>query len=69
MTVDIVFSHQGLATTTLVHATVTMLTGFAILAARRTSSERWIPTLVALHTVLAILTFVYLLATYFLAPL
>lgn len=69
MTVDVVFSHQGLAATTVVHAVGTVLTGAALVWARHTGRDRRLSTLVVLHTVLGILTVVYVLATYLVAPL
>ena len=70
MTVEVVFSHHGLAATTVVHAVVTLLTSVALIAVREGyAPTRWLPTLRVAHTVLGVLLLVYLLATYLVVPL
>lgn len=69
-TVDVVFSHWGLATTTLAHAVLVLVTGFALLAARYGYPPRgpWRGVLRVAHTALGVLLVVYLLATYLVVP-
>jgi hypothetical protein len=71
MTVDVVFSHRGLATTTLAHAVLTLVTGFALLAARYGYPPRGRPreVLRVAHTALGVLLVVFLVATYLVVPM
>lgn len=68
---DVLLDHWGLATTTLAHATLTLVTGFALLAARYgyPPQGRWRGVIRVAHTALGVLMVVYLVATYIFAPL
>jgi hypothetical protein len=68
--VEVVFSHWGLATTTLAHAVLTLVTGLALLAARYgyPPRGRWRDVLRVAHTALGVLMVAYLVATYLVVP-
>ncbi|WP_379795655.1 hypothetical protein [Haloplanus sp. GCM10025708] len=68
---EIVFSHWGLATTTVAHAVLTLVTGIASLAERYgyLPWERWRGILRVAHTAFGVLLVVYLLATYLIVPI
>ena len=65
------FSHQGLATTTLVLTLLTTVTGFLLLGARYgyPPRGRWRGVLRVAHTAFGVLLVVYLLATYLIVPI
>jgi hypothetical protein len=67
---DIVFSHWGLATTTVAHAVLTLVTGVALLAERYGYPPRgqWRGVLRVAHTAFGVLLVVYLVATYLVVP-
>jgi hypothetical protein len=69
--VDVVFSHWGLATTTVAHAVLTLVTGVALLAARHgyPPRGRWLSVLRVAHTALGVLLVGYLIATYLVVPI
>ena len=68
--VDVVFTHWGLATTSLVHAVLTLITGVALLVARHgyPPSGRWLSVVRVAHTVLGVLLVLYLAGTYVVVP-
>jgi hypothetical protein len=69
--VEIVFSHVGLATTTVIHALLTLVTGIALLTHRYgypPRGRRFAVVRVA-HTTFGVLMIVYLVATYLVVPL
>lgn len=67
---EIYFSHWGLATTTVAHAVLTLVTGVALLAARRGYGPRgrWLAVLRVAHTTFGVLMVVSLIATYLIVP-
>jgi hypothetical protein len=69
--IEIVFSHWGLATTTVVHAVLTLVTGIALAAERYgyPPRGRWRGVLRVAHTAFGVLLVVYLLATYLIVPI
>jgi len=71
VTVEVVFNHSGLATTTLAHALLTLVTGVALLAERYgyPPRGRWRGVLRVAHTAFGVLLVVYLVATYLVVPL
>ncbi|MFT4892054.1 MAG: hypothetical protein ACI9YT_002994 [Halobacteriales archaeon] len=68
---DLTFSHQGLATTTLVLAFLTALTGFVLLGIRYglPPRERGQTVVRWAHIVLGVCMTVYLIATYYIVPI
>jgi hypothetical protein len=68
---EVFFSHRGLATTTLAHAVVTLVTGIALVAARRgyPPRGRWRSVVRVAHTAFGVLMVVYLVATYLIVPI
>ena len=69
--IDVVFSHWGLATTTLAHAVLALVTGVALLGERYgyPPQGRWRGVLRVAHTALGVLLVVYLVATSLVVPL
>ncbi|MFW6045921.1 MAG: hypothetical protein ACOC8O_03605 [Natronomonas sp.] len=69
--IEIIFSHWGLATTTVAHAVLTLVTGIALLAERYgyPPRGRWRGVLRVAHTTFGVLLVVYLLATYLIVPI
>jgi hypothetical protein len=69
--IEIIFSHWGLATTTVAHAVLTLVTGIALLAERYGYAlrGRWRGVLRVAHTAFGVLLVVYLLATYLIVPI
>ena len=69
--IEIVVSHWGLATTTVAHAVLTLVTGIALLAERYgyPPRGRWRGVLRVAHTAFGVLLVVYLLATYLVVPI
>lgn len=69
--IEIIFSHWGLATTTVARAVLTLVTGIALLAERYgyPPRGRWRGVLRVAHTAFGVLLVVYLLATYLIVPI
>ncbi|MFA9518656.1 hypothetical protein ACERIT_15850 [Halopenitus sp. H-Gu1] len=69
--IEVVFSHWGLATTTVAHAVLTLVTGFVLLAERYGYPPRgdWRGILRVAHTAFGVLLVVYLIATYLIVPI
>jgi hypothetical protein len=69
--IDVFFSHRGLATTALVHAGITLVTGVALLGSRYgyPPHGRWRTVLRVAHTAFGVLMVVYLSATYLVVPI
>jgi hypothetical protein len=68
---ELYVSHWGLATATLAHAVVTLVTGLALMTARHgyPPRGRWLSTVRVAHTAFGVLLFVHLVATYLVTPL
>jgi hypothetical protein len=69
--IEVVFSHHGLAATTVAHAVLTLVTGIALLAERYgyPPRGRWRPVLRVAHTAFGVLLVCYLVATYLVVPI
>jgi peptidoglycan biosynthesis protein MviN/MurJ (putative lipid II flippase) len=67
---EVVFSHWGLATATLVHALLTLVTGLVLVAERYgyPPRGRWRSVVRVAHTALGVLMVGYLVATYVVVP-
>jgi len=70
VTVDVVVSHWGLASTTIAHAILTLVTGVALLGERYGYPPRgpWRGVLRVAHTAFGVLVVVYLVATALVVP-
>ena len=68
---DVYFSHWGLATTTVIHAVLTLLTGFVLMGARYgyPPRGRWRAVVRVAHTAFGVLMVVYLVGTYLIVPI
>jgi hypothetical protein len=68
---DVYFSHWGLATTTVAHAVLTLVTGFALLGARHgyPPRGRWREVVRVAHTAFGVLMVGLLIATYLVVPI
>jgi len=69
--IEVVFSHWGLATTTVAHAVLTLVTGTALLAVRCgcPPQGRFGAVLRVAHTAFGILMVGHLFATYLIVPI
>ena len=67
---EFVFSHWGLATTTVAHALLTLVTGLALAADRHGFPPlgNWRAACRVAHTAFGLLLVMYLLATYLVVP-
>ncbi|MFD1686255.1 hypothetical protein [Halobellus litoreus] len=68
---EVVFSHRGLATTTVAHAVLTLVTGVVLLAERYgyPPRGRWRGVIRVAHTAFGVLLVAYLIATYLVVPI